>query len=158
MVPIRPAKYVTTPPRPALPRPVPCLHLTNPVFNPVSPTTHSSNASVARGDTFTGFQKPPGMFLSHNSMVDFWSRFQNHPAGVNSIRASKNLPGSIWSPRDIFLDSQSYCGTIFQTFSPTVVQNSPIGNNPTDHREIYEVKKNPPVISGYINVDFLLSM
>ena len=27
------------------------MHDTHPVFNPVSPTTHSLNASVARGDT-----------------------------------------------------------------------------------------------------------
>ena len=32
-------------------RPAPFLHLTHPVFNPVSPTTPSLNASVARGDT-----------------------------------------------------------------------------------------------------------
>ena len=40
------------PPRPA-PPPLrgPCLHLTHKVFNPLSPTTHSLNASVARGDT-----------------------------------------------------------------------------------------------------------
>ena len=50
IVPVRPAKYVATPPHPA-PPPAPCLHLTHPVFNPVSPTTHSLNASVARGDT-----------------------------------------------------------------------------------------------------------
>ena len=35
---------------PLYPPPAPCLHLTHPVFNPVSPTTHSLNASVARGD------------------------------------------------------------------------------------------------------------
>ena len=51
---IRPAKYVTTPPHPAPPRPAPlCLHLTHPVFYPVSPTTHGLNANVARGDTKT---------------------------------------------------------------------------------------------------------
>ena len=65
---IRSAKYVTTPPHPtppipapphhptpshAPPHPAPCLHITHPVFNQVSPTTHSSNASVARGDTKT---------------------------------------------------------------------------------------------------------
>ena len=40
---------IVPPPRPA---PLaPYLHLTHPVFNPVSPTAHSLNASVARGDT-----------------------------------------------------------------------------------------------------------
>ena len=39
------------PPHPASLYPAPCLHLTEPVFNPVTPTTHSPNASVASGDT-----------------------------------------------------------------------------------------------------------
>ena len=50
----------------------------------------------------TGFQNPPGMFLSYNSGVDFRPRFQKHPAGAKSISASKNLPGSI------FLVSKQY--------------------------------------------------
>ena len=44
-----PAPLRPTPTR--LAPPAPCLHLTRPVFNPVSPTQHSSNASAARGDT-----------------------------------------------------------------------------------------------------------
>ena len=43
-------------PRPAPPHPpprlpAPCLHLTYPVFNPVSPTANSLNARAASGDT-----------------------------------------------------------------------------------------------------------
>ena len=49
VVPVRSAGYVITPPHTTPSRPAPCLHLTHPVFNPVS--THSLNASVARGDT-----------------------------------------------------------------------------------------------------------
>ena len=44
--------FTMTPPPPR-PAPAPYLHLTHPLFNPVSPTTHSFNASVARGDTIT---------------------------------------------------------------------------------------------------------
>ena len=40
-------QYNSLPP----PHSVPCLSLAHPVLNPVSPTTYSSNASVARGDT-----------------------------------------------------------------------------------------------------------
>ena len=44
--PPHPATTQPTPPRPV-------LHLTHPIINPVSPTTHSSNASVLRGDTIS---------------------------------------------------------------------------------------------------------
>ena len=72
MVPVRSAKYVTTPPSPAPPhftppRPAPCLHLTHPVFNPMSPTTHSLNASVARGDTIMKVSDRPWVLLKRSS-------------------------------------------------------------------------------------------
>ena len=73
-------------------------------------------------------------------------------------------PGSIWPRADFFGIAAKilpYCGVYFQIFSPTVVQyfvfsyfqpfcgtNFPIGNNPTDRREISEVEKHPSVITG----------
>ena len=106
-----------------------------------------SASAIYRRDlqwVITGFQKPPGMFLSHHSRVGFWPRFQEHPFWIKSIPFFKNLPGSIYfhilSPAAVQYS---------QIFSPTVVQNSPIGNNPSDRRDNFEVQKHPAVITQY---------
>ena len=54
------------------PHPAPCLHLTHLVFNQVSPTTHSLNASAAKWDVrhlgraVLGSNRPEGLNQDHN--------------------------------------------------------------------------------------------
>ena len=61
---------MASPPRPTPPcLPAPCLHTTHPVFNPVLPTTHSSNASATRGDTYIE-KHDPGIISRNILHVD----------------------------------------------------------------------------------------
>ena len=71
----------------------------------------------------TGFQKPPGLFLSYRSRVDFGRDSRDVPVGSNRSRPSK-ISRDRFGPGGMF-----FIPTVvhmFQVFSPTVVQNYPI--------------------------------
>ena len=76
MVSIRSAKYVTALPPPPKPHPAPCLHLTHPVFNPVSPTTHSSTQVPPGAEQLPGgaaLQETIGWPVVENVHSTSWS-------------------------------------------------------------------------------------
>ena len=85
--------YHGTPqPAPPRPAPAPCLQLTHPVFNPVSPTAHSLNACNARGDTKTmPGVKYGGMRQLHDLLANLLSKWLRrakilHIGGVGGFK------------------------------------------------------------------------